>query len=127
MNRDSRTAFVQGGNRSAGYGWALAERGDYLYIGTWNNIGGQILNSFVLPRLNQYGDNTDLFWAISDILTNGDIPRDDVVRGGEIIRMNKNNPGDFETLPENEGLKITVKQVNTSDGSNSKVDNGVIL
>ena len=90
--------LVQGGNRTAGYGWALAERGDYLYIGTWNNIGGQILNSFVLPRLNQYGDYTDLFWAISDILTNGDIPRDDVGRGGEIIRMNKDNPGDFETV-----------------------------
>ena len=31
------------GDRTAGYGWALAERGDYIYIGTWRNTVGAVV------------------------------------------------------------------------------------
>ena len=41
-NPTGRPKDVDGlvGDRQQGYGWSMAERGDYIYIGTWFNTIG---------------------------------------------------------------------------------------
>lgn len=68
-------------DRETSYAWCMAARGKYVYIGTNKNITGDIINSFAASGLNQ-----ELLWSLSNVITNGEIPRPQTDCGGYILR-----------------------------------------
>lgn len=79
--------LVNGGDRETSYAWCMAARGDYIYIGTNKNIGGMVVNN-VINSLSALGISEDMTWAITDVISNGEIPHPSTDEGGQILRCN---------------------------------------
>ncbi len=94
-------------DRETGYLWALAERGDYLYIGTWRNTVGAVIQIFLESAIVASGTmDSETVWGLTDIITNGEVPHptsySDTVgaNGGVIVKVPKDNPEDYEIIFE---------------------------
>ena len=79
--------LISGGNRETSYAWAMAARGNYLYIGTNKNIIGSIAETFV-QALEGAGVSADVAWNLINSMTNNEIPRPTTKTGGEIFKCN---------------------------------------
>lgn len=88
--------LISGGDRENSYTWRLAERGDYIYIATTRNIASSIVNSFGAEFSNA-GISQDMLWSMVDVITNGNIPRNDEHNGANIISYNKTT-GEFKVI-----------------------------
>lgn len=93
-NKDSgereADGIVPGGDRETSYAWAMATRGNYIYVGTNKNVIGSVAESIV-DTLVQAGDGNvteDMAWGIVNMATNNDIPRPTTTVGGEIFKCN---------------------------------------
>ena len=67
--------LVTGGDRETSYAWAMATRGDYIYIGTNKNIIGNVAQTFIKTMTGSFGVSEDVAWGIVSSITNGDVPR----------------------------------------------------
>ena len=80
--------LIAGGDRENSYTWRLAMRGDEIYIATTRNIASALVNMYG-GAFSEAGISLDAFWAMIDVVTNGDIPRNDANEGANIIRYNR--------------------------------------
>ena len=55
--------LVDGGDRETSYSWAMAARGQYLYIGTNRNIVGSVADAFV-KAMTEAGVTEDVAWGL---------------------------------------------------------------
>ena len=76
--------LVDGGDRETSYSWAMAARGQYLYIGTNRNVIGNVANAFV-TAMTSAGITEDVAWGFINSMTNNEIPRPTTQDGGEIF------------------------------------------
>ena len=88
--------LIEGGDRENSYTWRLAMRGDEIYIATTRNIASALVNMYG-GAFSAAGISIDTFWALIDVVTNGDIPRNDANEGANIIRYNRNT-GKFDVV-----------------------------
>ena len=88
--------LVDGGDRENSYSWAMAARGQYLYIGTNRNIIGNVANAFV-NAMTSAGITEDIAWGLINSMTNNEIPRPTTQDGGEIFKCNMLT-GDIEKI-----------------------------
>ena len=88
--------LISGGDRENSYTWRLAERGDYIYIATTRNIASAIINMYGEAFLTS-GISKDVLWGIVDVVTNGNVPRNDENNGANIISYNKKS-GEFKVI-----------------------------
>ena len=104
-NPDGKPGEADGyiGDREVGYGWSLAERDGYIYIGGWRNTVGVVIQHYLESALVASGKmDSETVWALTDIITNGEVPRPTNPNGGVLMKMNRENPGDFEVIAEME-------------------------
>ena len=80
--------LMPGGDRGNSYAWRMAERGDEIYIATSRNVASNLVNSYG-AALAEKGIPLDTFWAAINVITNGDIMRNDDKDGADIICYNK--------------------------------------
>ena len=78
----------EGGARETSYAWAMAIRGDYIYIGTNKDVVGSFANSFVQAMVSA-GATEDVAWGVVETMTNGEVPRPTTETGGYIFKCNK--------------------------------------
>ena len=81
--------LIAGGDRQNSYAWRLAMRGDEIYIATARNIASALVNLYGEAISGAAGVSMDTFWAMIDAVTNGDIMRNDVNEGADIICYNR--------------------------------------
>ena len=89
--------LIAGGDRQNSYAWRLAERGDEIYIATARNIASMLVNLYGEAISGAAGMSMDTFWAMIDAVTNGDIMRNDVNEGADIICYNRKT-GEFKVV-----------------------------
>ena len=89
--------LIAGGDRQNSYAWRLAERGDEIYIATARNIASVLVNLYGETISGSAGMSMDTFWAMIDAVTNGDIMRNDVNEGADIICYNRKT-GEFKVV-----------------------------
>ena len=89
--------LIAGGDRQNSYTWRLAERGDEIYIATARNIASVLVNLYGESICGASGMSMDTFWAMIDAVTNGDIMRNDVNEGADIICYNRKT-GKFKVV-----------------------------
>ena len=90
--------LIAGGDRENSYTWRLAERGDYIYIATTRNIASALVNMYGEAISDaSSGISKDMIWAIVDVVTNGNIPRNDENNGANIISYNRKT-GEFKVI-----------------------------
>ena len=80
--------LVEGGDRGNSYAWRMALRGDNIYIATNRNIASALVNMYA-PAFTAEGITLDAFWALMDVITSGDIPRNDTNEGANIIAYDR--------------------------------------
>jgi hypothetical protein len=90
--------LVKGGDRENSYTWRLASRGDYVYIATTRNIASALVNMYG-EMIEQAGGGVtlDSLWGVIDVVTNGDILRNPVSNGANIISYNRKT-GEFKVI-----------------------------
>ena len=88
--------LMPGGDRENSYTWRLAMRGDEIYIATTRNIASALVNLYA-PAFAASGISVDSFWSMIDVVTNGDIPRNDANEGANIISYNRKT-GEFKVI-----------------------------
>ena len=88
--------LIPGGDRENSYTWRLAMRGDEIYIATARNIASALVNKYG-SAFAEAGISLDSFWAMIDLVTNGDILRNDENEGANIISYNRVT-GEFQVL-----------------------------
>lgn len=88
--------LIEGGDRENSYTWRLAMRGDEIYIATTRNIASALVNMYA-GAFAEAGISLDTFWALIDVVTNGDIPRNDANEGANIISYNRST-GKFKVI-----------------------------
>ena len=88
--------LMEGGDRENSYTWRLAMRGDEIYIATTRNIASALVNMYG-GEFAKAGIDIDTFWSMIDIVTNGDIPRNDANEGANIISYNRRT-GEFKVI-----------------------------
>ena len=101
--------LLDGGDRSTSYTWRLAERGDDIYIATYDNLIAGVINIFS-AALAPMGIDEDTVWALTDVITNGEIPRPEDEEGAAIIKYNKTT-GEFTKIfvaPEHMQFRMVV-------------------
>ena len=102
-NPNGKPGEVDGlvGDRQQGYGWSLAERGDYIYIGTWFNTIGAVV-TIINAGLKAKGLNIsqETVEAMMDVVSNDEIPHPSKGLGGQIYKMHKDKPGEFTKIFE---------------------------
>lgn len=102
-NPTGRPKDVDGlvGDRQQGYGWSMAERGDYIYIGTWFNTIGAVV-TLIQAGLKAKGLNLsqETIEAMMDTVSNNEIPHPTKGLGGQIYKMHKDKPGEFTKIFE---------------------------
>lgn len=104
-NPDGKPGDADGyiGDREVGYGWSLAERDGYIYIGGWRNTVGAVIQHYLESALVASGKmDSETVWNLTNIITNGEVPRPTNPNGGVLMKMNRENPGDFEIIAEME-------------------------
>lgn len=89
--------LVAGGDRENSYTWRLAGRGDEIYIATARNIASALVNIYGTQITAAAGMSMDAFWGMIDVVTNGDILRNDVSEGANIIAYNRKT-GEFRVV-----------------------------
>ena len=89
--------LTPGGDRENSYTWRLAGLGDEIYIATARNIANALVNMYGSQISAASGMSMDTFWSIIDALFNGDIYRNDVNEGANIIAYNRKT-GEFRTV-----------------------------
>ena len=89
--------LIAGGDRQNSYTWRLAGRGDEIYIATSRNIASALVNLYGNAITASSGMSMDLFWAMIDAVANGDIMRNDVTEGANIIAYNRKT-GEFRVV-----------------------------
>lgn len=89
--------LVEGGDRENSYTWRLAMRGDEIYIATARNIASALVNMYGSQISAASGMSMDTFWALIDAFANGDIMRNDVNEGANIIAYNRKT-GEFRVV-----------------------------
>ena len=102
--------LISGGNRETSYAWAMAARGNYLYIGTNKNIVGSVADAFV-QALEGAGVSADVAWNLINSMTNNEIPRPTTETGGEIFKCNIDT-GEIEliyTAEKNVAFRMAVE------------------
>ncbi|MBR1534600.1 MAG: hypothetical protein IJ639_09550 [Ruminococcus sp.] len=88
--------LIAGGDRENSYTWRLAMRGDEIYIATTRNIASALVNMYG-GAFSSAGIDIDTFWSMIDVVTNGDIPRNDANEGANIISYNRKT-GEFKVI-----------------------------
>ncbi|MBR0047576.1 MAG: hypothetical protein IJP75_11995 [Bacteroidaceae bacterium] len=88
--------LVEGGDRENSYTWRLAMRGDEIYIATARNIASALVNMYG-SAFAEAGISLDTFWAMINAISNGDIYRNDVSEGANIISYNRKT-GEFKVV-----------------------------
>ena len=88
--------LIAGGDRQNSYTWRLAGRGDEIYIATARNIASALVNLYG-SAITAGNMSMDTFWAMIDAVTNGDILRNDVSEGANIIAYNRKT-GEFRVI-----------------------------
>ena len=88
--------LIPGGDRENSYTWRLAMRGDEIYIATARNIASVLVNMYGSAFAGA-GVSIDTFWAMIDAVSNGDILRNDVSEGANIISYNRTT-GEFKVV-----------------------------
>ena len=89
--------LVPGGDRENSYTWRMAMRGDEIYIATARNIASALVNMYGSLISAASGMSMDTFWALIDAFANGDIMRNDVNEGANIIAYNRKT-GEFRVV-----------------------------
>ena len=89
--------LIPGGDRENSYTWRLAGLGDEIYIATARNIANALVNMYGSQISAASGMSMDTFWSMIDALFNGDIYRNDVNEGANIIAYNRKT-GEFRTV-----------------------------
>ena len=89
--------LTPGGDRENSYTWRLAGLGDEIYIATARNIANALVNMYGSQISAASGMSMDTFWSMIDALFNGDIYRNDVSEGANIIAYNRKT-GEFRTV-----------------------------
>ncbi len=89
--------LMAGGDRQNSYTWRLAGRGDEIYIATSRNIASALVNLYGNAITASSGMSMDTFWAMIDVVANGDIMRNDVTEGANIIAYNRKT-GEFRVV-----------------------------
>ena len=72
-------------------------RDDMIYIATTRNIASALVNMYGSQISAASGMSMDTFWSMIDALVNGDIYRNDVNEGANIIAYNRKT-GEFRTV-----------------------------
>ena len=102
-NPDGKPGEADGliGDREIGYGWSMAERDGWLYIGGWRNTVGAVIKAYLEPAVLASGQmDKETMWQLVDVITNGEIPYPDNPNAGVLVKMNRENPGEFEVIAE---------------------------
>lgn len=102
-NPDGKPGEADGyiNDREVGYGWSLAERDGYLYIGGWRNTVGVVIKHYLESALVASGQmDSETVWNLVNIITNGEVPYPTNENGGVLMKMNRENPGEFEIIAE---------------------------
>jgi len=89
--------LIPGGDRENSYIWRLARLGDEIYIATARNIASALVNMYGSQISATAGMSMDAFWSLIDVVFNGDIYRNDVNEGANIISYNRKT-GEFKTV-----------------------------
>ena len=89
--------LVPGGDRENSYTWRMAMRGDEIYIATSRNIASALVNMYGSQLSAASGMSIDTFWTLIDAFANGDIMRNDVNEGANIIAYNRKT-GEFRVV-----------------------------
>ena len=97
-NPDGQEREVDGliGDRGTSYTWRMAQRGDYIYIATYRNLLNGVITIFQ-RALEAQGVSSDLVWALTDAITNGEIPKAEDTDGAYIIKLNTKT-GEFSKV-----------------------------
>ena len=96
--------LLKGGNRNTSYSYQMAERDDNIYIATCRNVLEQLVESSL------YILSTDEVKAITNLLTNGDVPTNSDEDGSYLIKYSKKT-GEFTklyTLPSRTRVTMAV-------------------
>jgi len=103
-NPEGKTGEADGyiGDREIGYGWSLAERDGYIYIGGWRNTVGSVMEKYIKAPLVESGAmDSDTVWQLIDLFTNAEVPHPtEGVKDGILLKMDRNDPGSFEVIAE---------------------------
>ena len=102
-NPDGKPGEADGyiGDREVGYGWSLAERDGYIYIGGWRNTVGAVIKHYLESALVASGKmDSETVWNLTNIITNGEVPYPSNENGGVLMKMKRDNPGEFEVVAE---------------------------
>lgn len=102
-NPDGKPGDADGyiNDREIGYGWSLAERDGYLYIGGWRNTVGAVIQHYLESALVASGKmDSETVWNLTNIITNGEVPYPSNENGGVLMKMKRDNPGEFEVIAE---------------------------
>lgn len=102
-NPDGKPGETDGyiGDREVSYGWSLAERDGYIYIGGWRNTVGEVIKLYLESALVSSGKmDSETVWNLTDIITNGEVPYPENENGGVLMKMKRDNPGEFEVVAE---------------------------
>ena len=89
------------GDREIGYGWSMAERGDWLYIGGWRNTVGAVIKAYLEPAVLASGQmDSETMWKLVDAITNAEVPYPANENSGVLVKMNRQDPGEFQVVAE---------------------------
>lgn len=101
--------LVEGGDRETSYTWCMADRGDYIYIGTNKNIGGLVADALI-AAFEANGVDEETVWALGNVLCNGEIPRPHTETGGYILRVSKQTGEivNLYTAPKNVSFRMAI-------------------
>lgn len=102
-NPDGKPGETDGliGDREVGYGWSMAERDGWLYIGGWRNTVGAVIKAYLEPAVTATGQmDSETMWKLVDAITNGEVPYPTQENAGVLVKMNRQNPGEFEIVAE---------------------------
>ena len=88
--------FVKGGDRRNSCAWQLAQRGDDIYIATAGNIAGALVRQYA-SELAGKGLTEEQLWDLLDVVTNGGLPRENLLQGSNILSYNRKT-GAFKVL-----------------------------
>lgn len=97
-NPDGKEREVDGliGDRGTSYTWRMAKRGDDIYIATYRNLLNGVISIFQRTLAPQ-GVSSDLVWALTNTITNGEIPASEDSDGAYIIKFNTTT-GEFSKV-----------------------------
>ena len=97
-------------DRETSYAWCMADRGDYVYIGTNKNMGGLVADALV-AAFETNGVDVETVWALGNVLTNGEVPRPTTEEGGYILRCSKETGEIVKlyTAPKNVSFRMAIE------------------